>query len=261
LAELEPVQPFYLLALADAAGCKSFLDIGANVGAYSLFALQLAKVQRRLAFEANPATAQELRANVQLNNAEIEVVEAAVSDHAGEVSFGVVSDYAGDNAVLDTALHDSFERQITVSAITLDSFSNLPDPMCIKLDVEGHEREVIAGAYNLLRRPCVVQVEDFGSAMSSILGPLGYFRLTAIGPDHYFSNIKALDGRAVEFYETAMAAMIQSIGEAAYDPTQITMRRGNFILKVGGTSAKRLRKAKRLLGFLNRRHVTLRPSS
>jgi FkbM family methyltransferase len=261
LAELEPVQPFYLLALADAASCKTFLDIGANVGAYSLFASQLSTVERCLAFEANPTTARELRANVQLNGASIDVVEAAVSDRAGQISFGVVSDFAGDNAVVDTALRYSFSRQISVRSMALDSLSGLPEPLCVKIDVEGHESKVIDGAKNFLRRPCVIQVEDFSNSIGSVLKPMGYFRLTAIGPDHYFSNIKALDGRAVEFYELALAAMLVSIAESTYGPHQVTLRRGDFALEISGKSAARLKKAKRLLGLTYGRDPNAHSSS
>lgn len=243
MAEAETVQPFYLLALAEEAGCRSFLDVGAMIGAYSLFATQLPKLERCVAIEANPVATEELRANILLNNAHIEVVQAAVSDHNGEVVFGVVSDFAGDNAVLDTALHDGFKSSIKVPAITLDSLGQLPEPICLKIDVEGHELAVIAGAKKLLEKPCVIQVEDFNDATASALP--GYFKLTAIGPDHYFSNIESLRGRTVELYETAMNALIDSMGEATWSPTHITKHLGDLTLRLEGRSALSLRRLMR----------------
>lgn len=253
-AEAEPIQPFFLLALADLAGCRTFLDIGANVGCYSLFATQLAKLERCIAFEANPSTANELRANIALNQRSIDVIEAAVSNQVGEVSFGVVSEFAGDNAVLATAFHDGFKKHQTVPAITLDSLGELPGPICLKIDVEGHEREVMTGAARILSGPCVIQVEDFDSATGAILEPLGYFKLTDIGPDRYFTNIDELRGQALPAYETAVQAFTESTLEAIYAPVQVTLRKGDFALKIGGKSYTRLKRIKRLVGSLVRRN-------
>lgn len=239
MAEAETVQPFFLSALA--GDCRTFLDVGAMIGAYSLFATALPKVERIIAIEANPVAARELRANIRLNNANVEIIEAAVSDHDGEVSFGVVSDFAGDNAVMETALHDGFKSVVRVPSITLDSLTSLPEPVCLKIDVEGHELAVLKGAHRILKKPCVIQVEDFSGATAAALEPLGYFKLTAIGPDHYFSNIEAHRGRAVEFYEAAMLELIRSMGEATVSPSHITKHWGDFTLRMEGWTAARLR--------------------
>lgn len=235
MAEAEAVQPFYLLAAA--RDCRTFLDVGAMIGAYSLFATQLPKLERIIAIEANPVAAEELRAHLDLNNAAVEVIAAAVSDHEGEVTFGVVGDFAGDNAVLDTALHNGFRSSIAVPAITLDTLGDLPEPICLKIDVEGHELAVFDGARKLLKKPCVIQVEDFAGATEAALP--GYRRLTVIGPDHYFTNIDGLD--ALELYETAMRDMIQSMGEATFARDHITKRKGDFALQIEGATAERLR--------------------
>jgi FkbM family methyltransferase len=240
MAEAETVQPFFLLALGKE--CRTFLDVGAMIGAYSLFATQLPKLERCIAIEANPVAAKELRANIKLNNSAIEVIEAAVSDHDGKVAFGVVSEFAGDNAVMNTALHNGFKSIVSVPSITLDSITNLPEPICLKIDVEGHELAVLKGAHRILKKSCVIQVEDFSGATRDALEPLGYSRLTAIGPDHYFTNIDSLRGRTVELYETAMLSLIESMGEENVSPSHITKRRGDLTLRVEGRSAERLRR-------------------
>src|SRR5687768_14085806 len=95
--EYEPVQPFFLVALAENAGCGTFIDVGANIGAYTLFATLVPTIQRIVAFEAIPETARELRANLALNGLQprVEVDERAVSSAPGTVSFGVVSKFSG----------------------------------------------------------------------------------------------------------------------------------------------------------------------
>jgi precorrin-6B methylase 2 len=56
-------QPYVLLALAEQAGCELFVDVGANIGAYSLFASLIPTVSRIVAYEANPHAADQLRVN------------------------------------------------------------------------------------------------------------------------------------------------------------------------------------------------------
>jgi len=233
--------------MALAQECRTFLDVGANIGVYALFATLLPHIEKCIAFEPNPETANELRKNIARNSARIEIMEAAVSERAGEATFGVVSDYAGNNAVVTTAMRDQFTRRITVPTITLDSISDLPEPICLKIDVEGHEREAIAGAASLLERSCVLQVEDFESSIQALL-PRGYSKLTNIGPDHYFTNIEGLS--ALDAYERAARDLIASNHEAAWGARQggISVRRGDFTFQVGGRSAARLRKARGLLG-------------
>jgi predicted RNA methylase len=65
-AEYEPLQPYFLLALIEQAGCRTFADVGANIGAYSVLASQAASIEHLVAFEANPAAAGEVRRNLAL---------------------------------------------------------------------------------------------------------------------------------------------------------------------------------------------------
>jgi len=255
--EYEPMQPFFLLALAEKIGCRTFLDVGANIGAYSLFATLVPTVERVVAFEANPETVEELLANVRLNSLEraVEVQGKAVSSAPGQVSFGVVSRFSGANSVVATSIHDqaSFHKQVTVEAVTLDQIfaQSAAGPLCIKIDVEGHERAVIDGARTLLGAcKAVVQLEDYEHAEGSSgqkLEALGYVRLTEIGPDHYFSNIESLRDPAevVDAYERAMRAMIAF----NHRNKAVMLKRGDFGLQLTGKTATLARDlAKRLIG-------------
>jgi FkbM family methyltransferase len=50
-------------------------------------------------------------------------------------------------------------EQVAVLAVSLDEFPRaVPRPVCVKIDVEGHEAEVLAGASLLRNNWCVVQV-------------------------------------------------------------------------------------------------------
>ncbi len=255
--EYEPVQPFFLVALAENAGCGTFIDVGANIGAYTLFATLVPTIQRIVAFEAIPETARELRANLALNGLQprVEVDERAVSSAPGTVSFGVVSKFSGANSVVDTSIHDrsTFHKQVTVEAVALDEVFPAAGqhPLCLKIDVEGHEGQVVDGARSLLQaNEAVIQLEGYeetGTENSGKLEKLGYSRLTALGPDHYYSNMERFRDPAavIDVFERAIAQMI------AYNHRNkaVLLKRGDFALQLTGRSADMARAvAKRLIG-------------
>lgn len=126
-------------------------DIGANEGIYA-FALSAlgAKVH---AFEANPTFADFAK---RMLSARATVHEVALSNEAGRASFYVP--LANDGSELHLAgnlknSHSQFERQtvINVDVRTLDSFA-LTNVQFIKVDVEGSELEVLAGARDTIMR-------------------------------------------------------------------------------------------------------------
>jgi len=255
--EYEPLQPLVLFALAESAACGTFIDVGANIGAYSLFATLVPTVERVVAFEANPDTVNELQKNVLLNDLgrKVEVQAKAVSNAHGTVTFGVVSKFSGANSVVDTSIHDAstFHSQVEIEAITLDSmFSEaLPHPLCIKIDVEGHESQVIDGARAMLNaNKAVIQLEgydSFGGSHIQTLEGLGYWKLTSVGPDQYFSNIDALADPAimVGVYERAAAELV------AYNHRNkaVMVKRGDFAVQLTGRTGDFARNlAKRVLG-------------
>ena len=138
----------------------AFVDVGANVGFWSVPAASRVPV---VAFEPNPWAAEHLVANAALNGLEIDVRRQAVSSAPGELDL-----YASDleqNASQATlhrdAIHGSAE-QIRVPVVTLDEAVDEVDTL--KIDVEGHEEEVLRGAETLLgsRTPRVVVIELLG---------------------------------------------------------------------------------------------------
>jgi FkbM family methyltransferase len=250
-AEYEPIQPYFLLTLAEKVGCGTFLDIGANIGAYSLFASLVPSIERIVAFEANPEAAAEIKANAALNAVAVEVHAKAVSSEPGRLSFGVVSAYSGANSVVETTIHERsvFHKQIDVEAVTLDDMFPRPfdRPLCIKIDVEGHEARVMQGGANMFRtNQAIMQIEGYRDRSSS-LEALGYFPLTSIGPDRYVTNIESL--RDPSEVITAYEGAVQRIIDGNHRAGAITLKRGDVALQLTGrTAALARRLAKRLLG-------------
>ena len=57
--EYEPLQPYFILELARAAGSETFVDVGANIGLYSVVMSQL--VNEVIAYEAIEALVKEIK--------------------------------------------------------------------------------------------------------------------------------------------------------------------------------------------------------
>ncbi len=155
-----------------------FLDIGANVGSYSLQMLD--KVKATFAFEAHPETANMCKMNYLLNQIEpSQVICAAVCSETGTQYF---SNFQHGNPT--NAMANSSENSISVPAISLDDFVKQQafesgHNFVIKMDVEGFEHEVFAGAKQFLAKFPVraILFETFSSEMEQIkklLQSMGY---------------------------------------------------------------------------------------
>jgi FkbM family methyltransferase len=127
------------------------IDVGANQGvfAYALSAI----ADRVVAFEPNPDYASFAR---KMLRGRAEVHAVALSDKAGRATLHVP--LADDGTVLHLAgnlkhTHSQFkhEQRYDVDVRTLDEFG-FQDVRFIKVDVEGSEREVLAGARATIAR-------------------------------------------------------------------------------------------------------------
>jgi FkbM family methyltransferase len=136
-----------------------YLDVGANVGAYTIFAAALIGDTGLIhAFEPSPIAALRLRENIGLNGLSFVVVhEAAVCQHAGTVQF--LTDFDVSNAVSSGTSGDG--STIGVRAVRLDDVLGKASLAMGKLDVEGSEVSALLGAEAHLRaaNPPVWQVE------------------------------------------------------------------------------------------------------
>ena len=141
---------------------RCIVDVGANVGLHCLAWSRLAPV---VALEPAPETFARLEANVAANSLQdrVRTLRTAAGDQVGEVEFFVATD-SGFSSLKDTG-HAPIREQIKVPCTTLDALAaELPGPVgLLKIDVEGLERTVIAGAAELLLRDRpVLMVEIFG---------------------------------------------------------------------------------------------------
>ena len=137
-------------------GNSNCLDIGASMGVVLREMLTLAPNGTHIAFEPLPERALALRG--RFPNADIRQI--ALSDHYGTSEYTHVPDCDGYSGLRPQWYPRNWRtEQIEVEVDTLDRC--LPPgykPALVKIDVEGAEREVIAGGMEVLRsaRPIVV---------------------------------------------------------------------------------------------------------
>jgi FkbM family methyltransferase len=126
----------------------TMLDIGANIGTYSVLAAGVAGC-RVLAMEPVPDTYALLVSNLRRNSllSLAEPMNVAASDRAGTVRMTHGED--STNHVLGAAEAGGIE----VRTARLDELVAINGPTFMKLDVEGHEQHVLAGASRLLADP------------------------------------------------------------------------------------------------------------
>jgi FkbM family methyltransferase len=169
-----------------------FVDVGSNVGAYALWAADMGV--RVIAIEPGRRASEWLRRNVALNGHPIEVVECALGAETG---------YSTLTAGKDTTNHLVLEIPdspgsaatgcgTTVRVDTLDGLVGDRTVAGVKIDVEGAERLVLAGATRAIgeRRVAVLQIEwnrqsemVFGEDRSAIVAMLSQHGYTFMRPD------------------------------------------------------------------------------
>jgi len=164
---------------------KVFIDIGAHVGTYSWMCGK--KALHTHAFECNPRVFCYLAANIALHGLEDKVTphRCALGNEAGTADYYIRSEDGGGNGMKCLNAQDELRKRILVETRTLDSF-RLENVGCIKIDVEGFEKEVLMGSTETIRRwkPTIL-FESWGTWKKDVpstlqpdlfnyLGSLGY---------------------------------------------------------------------------------------
>ncbi|MCS4537246.1 MAG: FkbM family methyltransferase [Thaumarchaeota archaeon] len=124
------------------------LDIGANIGYYALLTAGIVgKTGHVMALEPHPANFSKLLENVSINNlSNIDCSNVACSNHDGK-------------AIMETSLQSNWHRiaqengngGLEVQVRKVDTLArNLTQLNLMRMDVEGHEYEVIEGSHNTI---------------------------------------------------------------------------------------------------------------
>jgi FkbM family methyltransferase len=135
------------------------VDVGANVGVYSLAALSARPDADVHAFEPTPEIARHLRETAELNELRnLAVHEAAVTSRSGDVALIRYAGETGTNGGMNYIEESSSDAGQTVTATTIDEFcrmNNIDTIDLMKIDVQGCEHDVLRGAEVAIRRGAI----------------------------------------------------------------------------------------------------------
>lgn len=139
-----------------------FLDVGANVGFFSLLAARAVGATGSVhAIEPVPSNARQVEINAAANGfANISVVEAAASSTSGTTTL-LLAEHPGGAVVASAGTPPDPAGSLEVRTVTVDELVRsgaLRPPTVIKIDVEGAEVDALEGMVETLRehRPVVV---------------------------------------------------------------------------------------------------------
>lgn len=171
-------------------GCDLFLDIGANIGYYSLIIAKEGLAKRIIAFEPDERNRLQLGTNILLNHLtdKIEIMAKAVTAATGTVKFLPFSETSTGQSHIGEG-----QNSIVVDGVCLDDLIRDKDlKIFIKMDIEGHELEAIRGMSKLAaNNKLFLQVESFPENLDAVKVALSVMRLrysSSIDHDHYFEN-------------------------------------------------------------------------
>lgn len=187
----------------------AFLDVGANVGVYSLLASSVPEVQV-LGFEPSTLAYGRAQENLALNPVagQVRIVQRAVGAEPGTAMLTLGRDAV--NEVVRAPGVAGVEAEVEVEPVemvTLDAWldaERFRRVALVKIDVEGLEVDVLRGARRVIAAhspALIVEVND-SAGLQAMLDDLGYTcwrydpqrrQLESSAPDqHYHGNVIAL---------------------------------------------------------------------
>ena len=142
-----------------------FIDVGANVGALSIYAMKSGAFSGSIAIEPDPHNFALLTRNVSLNGFEhrVQAVEAAASAASGHLLLARHRKNHGAHSV-ESTFHTRPAECVGVRAFTIDDllgeYAVVPNAVSlVKIDVEGHELAVLEGMSQLLQARVPILLE------------------------------------------------------------------------------------------------------
>lgn len=159
------------------------LDIGANIGNHSLFFSDYYK--KVLSFEPNFTTFQLLSINSKIVN-NVECFNYGISSTDNVANFEINMQNIGGGRVISEK--NTSEKKVNLRRLDSLSYINMNNIKLIKIDVEGHEYEVLQGAAETIKKqkPLIIfeqHISDFVNNRSKaieLIKSYGYNKFACI---------------------------------------------------------------------------------
>ena len=153
-----------------------FLDIGANSGYYSFFVANKFKNLKVKAYEPNFDAFNKFKKTLNKNSFKnIEVFNFGLSDQEKKVKMYslITHNYTHSNSTISKNLNDEDIENYNIFEALLklgdNQFNFYEKKLLIKIDVEGHEIEILKGLIkNLLNNKCLILIEISNKKFSEV---------------------------------------------------------------------------------------------
>ncbi len=191
----------YLRDQVQIAGSELFIDIGAHFGTYSLRMASAGLVQKVYAVEGARETFNMLCNHIQLNNfgQQVIAINAVAHDRDETIlfydnQFSALNGWSGTDKSHSSAAHAVKQAGTPnkIKGVTLDKLCSFRErKIAIKIDVEGHELNVLKGATELLRNNRIflqIEVWPWNSHNLNWLHENGFKILHRIDDDYFLVN-------------------------------------------------------------------------
>ena len=191
------------------------LDIGAHVGEYCYVMEQCVHTSQIYAFEPNPETCTLLRRFFP----KIHIENVALSDTQGTAKLSIPikgqKKYATRGTLERT---ESGDEVIEVPLTTLDSIAaTWREPISfLKIDVEGHERKVIAGGKKTILRDHPIMLIEIEERHSTQPIAETFKEIEALGYRGFFLNLRAWEFSPVASFDVQAMQNVEMIKSVEY---------------------------------------------
>ena len=191
----EKEQLIFLDKICNKDEITHFLDIGANIGYYSLY---FKKINNIFAFEPNKKNFLRLKENNELNNLNIKMYNFGLSNTNSDSEIWYTNkDKMGGSAIYeknDPELKKYNYKDIIKEKILTKKLDDIIDinnsKILVKIDVERHEKKVLEGMNKMIKQNNIIMQIEIGhdqkNEVFSYLNKLNLKWINTIRHDHYF---------------------------------------------------------------------------
>jgi len=178
----------------------NFLDLGSNIGYWALMARNNFFCKRLTLVEANGSLIPKIKANLENNSINAEILHAAVvSTNISHVNFHIPSN--GSQHAMSSLISMEHSSSVQVQAVNFDSLVTIHlenTPLAVvKMDLEGIEYELLSTSKNLLSPNLIIIYEEHGSDKSNksteFLLNLDFHKILFLVPDKPAILIKSIE--------------------------------------------------------------------
>lgn len=201
---------------------KTIVDVGANLGEWSIGMARLTSAEKILAYEPLPLVFKELQSNSH-KFPQIQCINSAVgnSNTPVEINFYDTHQLSSILDLSDVArqvhgMEQDKGRKVTVQQHTLDQdLADFDEISVLKLDVQGYEPQVIEGAQATLQKTKILMTEVtytpyYGGDLQfaefdQLLNASSPLRLWSLSEPHQAESGRAMWADAVYVHESLLA--------------------------------------------------------